>query len=698
MAFDRKKLSLSVDTIGGGSIRLHFYTTDDSEETVTTAGYFANVARRGVRAGDLIVVYSTAGGQNGGTFLTEVTGVASGTGDASVTINRNFLQEYANVAAVEGARIPSMVVVIRTQGYTFPGDGSGSAYKRVASEPAHSGKIQSADGGWWEEVWSISNMVIDRASAASRYIPAAVVGIRTQAFDASVSSYLGGAHYRESDASEVASYPASAWFTSNGGSRYWLLDDAEISMTSLGARADAMDNAPAINDWLATLKASGRPGYFPAGTFDFKSQVSLATVNNVSIKTAGPRNCVLRYTGAATDIDLVVFGDGLTAIRGWQVDGFRVTSETVMTDGWAVHFKRMVRSHIGRVLAEGQDGAEILGGSRLWNGIFFNSVDIVSCSGFQAYAQGTGVAVAGAIGLNPKADLFLGGGFKIGGGCAVGLHVGGAFGGLHVDAGDVINCGTCLLIDNELVAEANREIIFGPGFYIDTATSGALVHINQSIPSTCWIIFNGSWIATSVSHGVRIQAGSGNRIQFNGGTVFNCSGDGFHIETSSPIVQINGTLVRDNDGWGVYAEVPTGNCRTYATYSGNGLGDMHPNITGNHDFSGRLRPQSVGLDVVNYWHMNGTTPQWVVDSGDYFQYGRGGNAYEWYIANSKIGRMTVNGIFGTAGVGCDGGGWDTGRLYLGSHQFWVDAAGRLRMKTGSNPTSDTDGTIVGTQS
>ncbi|MNP29326.1 hypothetical protein D3C76_1223450 [compost metagenome] len=34
---------------------------------------------------------------------------------------------------------------------------------------------------------------------------------------------------------------------------------------------------------------------------------------------------------------------------------------------------------------------------------------------------------------------------------------------------------------------------------------------------------------------------------------------------------------------------------------------------------------------------------------------------------------------------------------LGAHQFWVDSSGRLRTKNGA-PSSDTDGTIVGTQS
>lgn len=42
------------------------------------------------------------------------------------------------------------------------------------------------------------------------------------------------------------------------------------------------------------------------------------------------------------------------------------------------------------------------------------------------------------------------------------------------------------------------------------------------------------------------------------------------------------------------------------------------------------------------------------------------------------------------------GTWNGGRLRLGSYHLWVDAAGALRIKS-SAPASDTDGTVVGTQ-
>jgi hypothetical protein len=44
----------------------------------------------------------------------------------------------------------------------------------------------------------------------------------------------------------------------------------------------------------------------------------------------------------------------------------------------------------------------------------------------------------------------------------------------------------------------------------------------------------------------------------------------------------------------------------------------------------------------------------------------------------------------------DGAAWNGTRLVLGSYNFWVDGSGRLRIKSGT-PASDTDGTVVGTQ-
>lgn len=51
---------------------------------------------------------------------------------------------------IELQDIPIYLDSIRTNGYSTAGDGGGALYKRVGSEPSHAGKVQSADGAWWE--------------------------------------------------------------------------------------------------------------------------------------------------------------------------------------------------------------------------------------------------------------------------------------------------------------------------------------------------------------------------------------------------------------------------------------------------------------------------------------------------------------------------------------------------------------------
>lgn len=53
-------------------------------------------------------------------------------------------------AAAQGALIPGSQAFLRTDGYDAPGDGGAALYTKAASEPAHPGKLQSADGAWWE--------------------------------------------------------------------------------------------------------------------------------------------------------------------------------------------------------------------------------------------------------------------------------------------------------------------------------------------------------------------------------------------------------------------------------------------------------------------------------------------------------------------------------------------------------------------
>jgi hypothetical protein len=61
----------------------------------------------------------------------------------------------ASRAALEAANVPAAIDGLRLLGHAAVGDGGGAHYKRVASEPVHPHKIQSADGAWWEELFAV---------------------------------------------------------------------------------------------------------------------------------------------------------------------------------------------------------------------------------------------------------------------------------------------------------------------------------------------------------------------------------------------------------------------------------------------------------------------------------------------------------------------------------------------------------------
>lgn len=88
--------------------------------------------------------------------------------------------------------------------------------------------------------------------------------------------------------------------------------------------------------------------------------------------------------------------------------------------------------------------------------------------------------------------------------------------------------------------------------------------------------------------------------------------------------------------------------------------------------------------------------------------GLAGNIHDTFGGNTSGGQYQLNHFTGTVltGVargfsngdfGVAGGAWNTGCLRIGTYRLWVDATGDLRIKS-TAPTSDLDGTVVGTQS
>lgn len=88
-----------------------------------------------------VVLNSLTRGVQGETGQTGATGSPGPDGDEI---------QFNTVAAVQGFTFVTPPDYLRTAGYTTVGDGGGALYKKSVSEPSHEGKIQSADGTWWE--------------------------------------------------------------------------------------------------------------------------------------------------------------------------------------------------------------------------------------------------------------------------------------------------------------------------------------------------------------------------------------------------------------------------------------------------------------------------------------------------------------------------------------------------------------------
>lgn len=67
---------------------------------------------------------------------------------------------FATKAAAQVAIIPSATLFLRIAGYNAAGDGGAALYKKVGAQPTHQGRIQSADGAWWELSENIINPVM----------------------------------------------------------------------------------------------------------------------------------------------------------------------------------------------------------------------------------------------------------------------------------------------------------------------------------------------------------------------------------------------------------------------------------------------------------------------------------------------------------------------------------------------------------
>lgn len=317
--------------------------------------------------------------------------------------------------------------------------------------------------------------------------------------------------------------------------------------SAYGAKCDgATDDQIALAAWIAEISANTL-AILPHGSCLHSGQLSFPSLNNVTLRGAGAATTALIYTGASTTVDTVTFGGGTTACveTGWTIEGIRFGSNTIMTAGDGVHWKNFCRSFLHDIILDGQDG----------NGKFYNAgqmdgIDRIEWDGFDIRGAHAGLIVNGIVG-GPMADLFMHNG-KISL-SAIGLNIAGNFGGFYADASDIIVNQTNVLIDQSQVAAPNLQLFFGPGTAIDETNGGANIGFNLSDAGSAGslLFFTGTWIASSSGNCFVAQTGVQWKVNYSGGTIYNCAGDGVHNLSTSLDMNLTGTLIENNAGIGL---------------------------------------------------------------------------------------------------------------------------------------------------
>ncbi|KIZ47400.1 MULTISPECIES: right-handed parallel beta-helix repeat-containing protein [Rhodopseudomonas] len=373
----------------------------------------------------------------------------------------------------------------------------------------------------------------------------------TAAFIAENATYLrtagyatpgdwGGALYKK-----VASEPTTLDKVQSADGAWWQIAEPVLDPRMFGAVGNGIyPDMAALNAWYAALRSDGpdlRVGRLSPGRYTFSAPLVWAGKDNIQIVGAGRGASVLVYNGAATDVDLITFGDNSGNYTNNIFSDFSVSSDTMMTGGYAFRLKGLSNSIVKRVNMDGQHGS-----GKLWHGIYFDGIQICRYEDYETYCQRDGVSVSGTVGAGPKALMHLKEGWQLGTNYtdAVGIRIGGAFGGVYIDAVDVSGAmyAACI-VDETLKAEQNREIFFWNADF-DAGHTYSLI-VRHSDTEAGVYRYNGSFFFSPVL----IETGDVTNHVFNACTFSpNLGGDGLRVDAEG-LVLIDGCLFASVDGY-----------------------------------------------------------------------------------------------------------------------------------------------------
>lgn len=206
-------------------------------------------------------------------------------------------QKVSNFASVTEAAAATIenITFVRVAGFAAAGDGGAAIYKFSATQPAHAGKFQSADGAWWELAEDFPTGKMFDGSVASLVAYAALRPSQLHVL-------TGGIHFRS----------GQPW----------------ADVRAFGALANGGDDTAAIMAAIVAINAlGGGVVFFPPGLYASYTGISTTGYTNIAFKgcgilasglwSANHDVCILKLDSSMCAVsDMVIYGKGSNADAG----------------------------------------------------------------------------------------------------------------------------------------------------------------------------------------------------------------------------------------------------------------------------------------------------------------------------------------------------------------------------------------------
>jgi hypothetical protein len=441
-----------------------------------------------------------------------------------------------------------------------------------------------------------------------------------------------------------------------------------VSVTDFGAVGDATtDDTAAINTAIAYLNSTGTETlFFPAGNYKITSALTSITTSNKTITGDGMYSTFITATHNG---DLFSVDVSSVDVYFFEISNLTLqrTAGGTYSSSCGVRIKASVASVTGLRhalfsnlrFANLYQGIVVEDTGKYTSGPFINNTrhgfftfeNLISA--FATDAMYECVVFNGGTGPH---HTFSGGQIR-GSNAAIRLGSPGGNAGI----GDIIFTGV------HVVTAGVGIDVYGP--------SGATTY-DQNIVITGCQLDNCTTATVRMDEMQNFRIIPNNSTSSVGITVTSCTN--YIIEDRNTVtfqaVNLNSTLTTTN---GSIADA-NGTRIGQSTAFRRTVNDSSLRIVG-----GNINGNGASLDL--YGGTHATTPNYAFLLGDRV-----------VVRNQSGSTNYIDVDHANSYVSIGNGAWNGQRLRLGTYQFWVDSSGRFRIKNGA-PTSDTDGTVVGTQ-